>query len=145
MHGAANLQGILAAQRAFSGKPSVAVFDTAFHQTMPPKAFLYALPYDLYKERDLQKYGAHGTSVRYLVKEAAQMLGKPADSVNLIVAHIGEPPDSIFHHFLDWRVGSTWGLRYSWLFRCPGAGASITAIENGKTLDTSMGLTPLEG
>ena len=100
MHGAANLQGILAAQRAFSGKPSVAVFDTAFHQTMPPKAFLYALPYDLYNERDLQKYGAHGTSVRYLVKEAAQMLGKPADSVNLIVAHIGEPPDSIFH--LSW-------------------------------------------
>lgn len=95
---AANLQGIRAAQEAFHGKPSVAVFDTAFHQTMPPRAYHYALPRELYEQHQLRRYGAHGTSVRHLVKQAAAMLGKPEESTNLIVAHIGRPQPLFMIH-----------------------------------------------
>jgi len=114
LHNPANLEGIMAVYDILPKTPQVAVFDTAFHQTMPPRAYQYALPYELYRERGLQRYGAHGTSVQYLVKKAAELLQRPAHRLNLIVAHLG-------------------------------AGASLTAVEGGKTLDTSMGLTPLEG
>lgn len=114
LHNPANITGIEVAQEQFAQVPQVAVFDTAFHQTMPAHAFQYALPYDLYTEHHVRKYGFHGTSHRYVAKQAAMMLGKPLDELNLITLHLGN-------------------------------GASATAIQAGKSIDTSMGMTPLEG
>ncbi|WCE30597.1 acetate kinase [Vibrio sp. SCSIO 43137] len=114
LHNPAAIVGIKAAQKAFPGLPMSAVFDTAFHQTMPEEAFLYALPYDLYKEHGIRRYGMHGTSHLFIAREAAERLGKPADQLNIINCHLGN-------------------------------GASVCAIKNGQSVDTSMGLTPLEG
>ncbi|MCK6262787.1 acetate kinase [Vibrio sp. ZSDE26] len=114
LHNPAAIVGIKAAQKAFPGLPNSAVFDTAFHQTMPEEAFLYALPYNLYKEHGIRRYGMHGTSHLFIAREVAEQLGKPTDEVNIINCHLGN-------------------------------GASICAIKNGKSVDTSMGLTPLEG
>lgn len=114
LHNPAAIVGIKAAQKAFPGLPMSAVFDTAFHQTMPEEAFLYALPYDLYKEHSIRRYGMHGTSHLFIAREAAERLGKPADQLNIINCHLGN-------------------------------GASVCAIKNGQSVDTSMGLTPLEG
>ncbi|NOI13272.1 acetate kinase [Vibrio hepatarius] len=114
LHNPAAIIGIKAAQKAFPGLPMSAVFDTAFHQTMPEEAYLYALPYNLYKEHGIRRYGMHGTSHLFIAREAAERLGKPADELNIINCHLGN-------------------------------GASVCAIKNGKSVDTSMGLTPLEG
>lgn len=114
LHNPANLIGIEATQKIFPSVPQVAVFDTAYHQTIPEHAFLYALPYQLYKENGIRRYGFHGTSHFYIAQQAAQMLGKPVAKLNIICAHLGN-------------------------------GASVTAIANGLSVDTSMGLTPLEG
>ncbi|UUM31503.1 acetate kinase [Vibrio japonicus] len=114
LHNPAAIIGIKAAQKAFPGLPMSAVFDTAFHQTMPEEAYLYALPYKLYKENGIRRYGMHGTSHLFIAREAAERLGKPADELNIINCHLGN-------------------------------GASVCAIKNGKSVDTSMGLTPLEG
>lgn len=114
LHNPANLEGIEVAQRLFPGIPQVAVFDTAFHQTMPPVAFRYALPESLYREHKVRRYGFHGTSHRYVAQQAARYLqAEPAD-LNLITLHLGN-------------------------------GCSATAIAGGKSVDTSMGMTPLEG
>jgi acetate kinase len=109
-----NLLGIAVAREVFPGVPQVAVFDTAFHQTMPKHAYLYPVPYELYQEHRVRRYGFHGTSHRYVAERAARILQKPLAETNLITAHLGN-------------------------------GASITAIEGGKSVDTSMGMTPLEG
>jgi acetate kinase len=114
LHNPPNLAGINACEKIFPGVPSVGVFDTAFHQTMKPEAFLYALPYELYEEKGIRRYGFHGTSHRYVSEKAAEYLNKPLSELKLITCHIGN-------------------------------GASVTAINNGKVIDTSMGLTPLEG
>ncbi len=114
LHNPNNLYGINAIKKLYPNLPQVAVFDTAFHQTMPPPAYLYPLPYVLYQEKNVRRYGFHGTSHAYVAKEAARMLDKPLTEVNLITLHLGN-------------------------------GASATAIRNGKSIDTSMGLTPLEG
>jgi len=114
LHNPAHLIGIRAAQAAFPKLPQVTVFDTAFHQSMPKKAYLYALPYKLYREHSIRRYGMHGTSHLYVSRKAAEMLGKPANELNAITAHLGN-------------------------------GASVCAVKNGKSVDTSMGLTPLEG
>ncbi|WP_026317679.1 acetate kinase [Algicola sagamiensis] len=114
LHNPANLLGIDAAEAAFPELPQVAVFDTAFHQSLPQKAFLYALPYSLYQNHGVRKYGFHGTSHYFVANEAAKALGKPVEQCNLITAHLGN-------------------------------GCSIAAIKNGESVDTSMGLTPLEG
>jgi acetate kinase len=96
------------------GIPQVAVFDTAFHQTMPEKAYLYALPYEYYEKHGVRRYGFHGTSHRYVSQKAAEIVGKPAEDLKIIVCHLGN-------------------------------GSSISAVNGGKCIDTSMGLTPLEG
>lgn len=114
LHNPANLEGIEAATKIFSGCPQVAVFDTAFHQTMPPHASTYALPLALATAHGIRRYGFHGTSYMYLVREAARMMGRPASDLNIIACHIG-------------------------------AGASMCAIQGGECIDTSMGMTPLEG
>ena len=114
LHNPANLDGIRVAMEIFPDLPQVAVFDTAFHQTMPEEAFLYALPYKLYKENGIRRYGAHGTSHYYISLEAAKQLNKPVEELNIINCHLGN-------------------------------GGSVCAIKNGKSVDTSMGLTPLEG
>lgn len=114
LHNPAHLVGIRAAQHAFSGLPNVAVFDTAFHQTMPEEAFLYALPYKLYRENGVRRYGMHGTSHLYISLEAAGILNKPVEELNIINCHLGN-------------------------------GGSVCAIKNGHSVDTSMGMTPLEG
>jgi len=114
LHNPANLTGIEVAQALFPQAPQVAVFDTAFHQTMPAHAFHYALPRALYRRHHLRRYGFHGTSHASVARAAAEWLGKPPDAVNLITLHLGN-------------------------------GASAAAIENGRSIDTSMGLTPLEG
>jgi len=114
LHNPAAIIGIKAAQKAFPSLPMSAVFDTAFHQTMPQESYLYALPYNLYKEHGIRRYGMHGTSHLFIAREVAEQLGKPADEVNIINCHLGN-------------------------------GASVCAIKNGKSVDTSMGLTPLEG
>lgn len=114
LHNPAHLIGIRAAQASFPELPQVAVFDTAFHQTMPEKAFIYALPYKLYRENAIRRYGMHGTSHLFISREAAKALGKDEADTNIICAHLGN-------------------------------GASVTAIKGGKSVDTSMGLTPLEG
>ncbi len=114
LHNPANLDGILVARDLFPGVPQVAVFDTAFHQTMPRTAYRYAIPGYLYREHHVRRYGFHGTSHHYVAKEAARMLGKPLSQCNLITLHLGN-------------------------------GASATAIRAGASVDTSMGMTPLEG
>ena len=114
LHNPANLMGIRACQAIMPGVPMVAVFDTAFHQTMPKEAYLYALPYEAYTENMIRRYGFHGTSHLYVSERAAAMLGKPKEEVKVITCHLGN-------------------------------GSSIAAVKNGKCVDTSMGLTPLEG
>jgi acetate kinase len=114
LHNPPNLIGIRAAMALMPGVPQVGVFDTAFHQTMAPPAFLYAIPYDLYATHRIRRYGFHGTSHRYVTGAAARFLGKPLAETNVITAHLGN-------------------------------GCSITAVRGGRSVDTSMGLTPLEG
>jgi acetate kinase len=114
LHNPANLAGIEAAQEAFPGVPQVAVFDTAFHQTLPPVAYHYAVPEEWYSQYGVRRYGFHGTSHAYVAQEAARMLGRPLDELHLVTAHLGN-------------------------------GCSVAAVSGGKSLDTSMGLTPLEG
>ncbi|MEH6584197.1 MAG: acetate kinase [Halioglobus sp.] len=114
LHNPANLKGIEAAMEAFPELPHIAVFDTAFHQSMPEQAFLYALPYELYSQHGIRRYGFHGSSHRYVSAEAAKILGKPLEDCNVISVHLGN-------------------------------GCSLCAVKNGKSVDTSMGLTPLEG
>ena len=114
LHNPANLIGINACQELMPGTPMVAVFDTAFHQTMPAKAYMYGLPYEYYDKYKVRRYGFHGTSHSFVSKRAAELVGKSYDAVKTIVCHLGN-------------------------------GASICAVENGESVDTSMGLTPLEG
>ncbi|PKF63794.1 acetate kinase [Psychromonas sp. psych-6C06] len=114
LHTPAHIEGIEAAQLAFPTLQNVAVFDTAFHQTMTEEAYLYALPYKLYKEHGVRRYGMHGTSHYFISLEAAKRLNKPIDELNIINCHLGN-------------------------------GGSVCAIKNGKSVDTSMGMTPLEG
>ncbi len=114
LHNPPNLTGIEACEAVFPGIPNVGVFDTAFHSTMPPKAFLYGIPYDLYEEHKIRRYGFHGTSHAYVSRQAAALLGKKPAEVKVIVCHLGN-------------------------------GGSISAVDGGKCVDTSMGLTPLEG
>lgn len=114
LHGHANLLGISSAQASFIGLPQVAVFDTAFHQTMDEVAYLYALPYKLYTDYGVRRYGMHGTSHYYVAGQTAKLLNQPIEKSNFISAHLGN-------------------------------GCSVTAIKNGKSVDTSMGLTPLAG
>ncbi|MGD9604886.1 MAG: acetate kinase [Bacilli bacterium] len=114
LHNPANLIAIEAFQNALPGVPNVAVFDTSFHQTMQPEAFMYAIPYDWYTKYNIRKYGFHGTSHKYVSHKVAETIGKPIEDLKIITLHIGN-------------------------------GASIAAIKNGKCIDTSMGLTPLEG
>ncbi|MDF3129823.1 acetate kinase [Kiritimatiellaeota bacterium B1221] len=114
LHNPVNMQGIEAAREAFPGLPQVMVFDTAFHQSMPRQAYLYALPYELYEQEGIRRYGFHGTSHRYVCTEAAKRLNRPIEELALISAHLGN-------------------------------GCSATAVLGGKSVDTTMGLTPLEG
>lgn len=114
LHNPPGLAGVEAAQQVFDGVLQVGVFDTAFHQTMPPHAYMYPIPYDLYEKEKIRRYGFHGTSYNYLVKETAAMLNKPVDQVNMIACHLGN-------------------------------GSSMCAIQGGKCIDTTMGMTPLEG
>jgi acetate kinase len=114
LHNPPNLEGIEVSSSIFPDAPQVAVFDTAFHQTIPAKSYLYAVPYDLYKEHKVRRYGFHGTSHAYVAEEAAAYLDKPLSELNLITLHLGN-------------------------------GASMSAVQGGRCLDTSMGLTPLEG
>ncbi|TVP52134.1 MAG: acetate/propionate family kinase, partial [Halomonadaceae bacterium] len=114
LHNPANLAGIEALTGLYPQLPQVAVFDTAFHQSLPPAAYLYALPYHLYQEQRVRRYGFHGTSHRYMLGRTAAHLGQSEQNTSLISAHLGN-------------------------------GCSITAIRNGESRDTSMGLTPLEG
>ncbi|MEY8522535.1 acetate kinase [bacterium 1XD8-76] len=114
LHNPANLIGINACQELMPGVPQAGVFDTAFHQTMPEKAYLYGIPYEYYEKYRIRRYGFHGTSHSYVSKRAAEMLGKAYEESKIIVCHLGN-------------------------------GASVSAVKNGKCVDTSMGLTPLEG
>ncbi len=114
LHNPANIIGIQACQAKMPGVPMVAVFDTAFHQTMPPKAYTYAIPYEYYEQDKMRRYGFHGTSHRYVSQRCAQLLGKPIEALKIVSCHLGN-------------------------------GSSITAIDGGKSVDTSMGLTPLAG
>lgn len=114
LHNPANLAGITAARAAFPGVANVAVFDTAFHQTLEPAAYTYAIDAGIATEHSVRRYGFHGTSYNYVAGRAAQMLGRPLGEVKLIVFHLGN-------------------------------GASVTAIDGGRSVDTSMGMTPLEG
>ena len=114
LHNPANLIGIRACQKVMPGVPMVAVFDTAFHQTMPQEAYLYGLPYSYYEKYGIRRYGFHGTSHSFVSKRAAEILGKNPADLKMIVCHLGN-------------------------------GASLSAVDGGKCVDTSMGLTPLEG
>jgi acetate kinase len=114
LHNPANVVGIRAFHEVLPNVPAVAVFDTAFHQTMPEKSFLYSLPYEYYEKYGIRKYGFHGTSHKYVSGRAAELLGRPIEQLRLISCHLGN-------------------------------GASIAAIEGGKSIDTSMGFTPLAG
>ena len=114
LHNPANIIGIKACQALMPGTPMVAVFDTAFHQTMPSVAYTYALPYEYYEQDKVRRYGFHGTSHKYVSQRAAAMLGKPIEELKLISCHLGN-------------------------------GSSVTAIDGGKSVDTSMGFTPLAG
>ena len=114
LHNPANIEGIEAAQELLPHLPQIGVFDTAFHQTIPPEAYIYAVPYEWYEKYGVRRYGFHGTSHLYVSKRAAVLLGKPYHQCNIITLHIGN-------------------------------GVSHTAVRNGVSVDTSMGLTPLEG
>ena len=114
LHNPANLTGIRACQKVMPGVPMVAVFDTAFHQTMPAKAYMYALPYEYYENDKVRRYGFHGTSHKYVAGRAAAMLGKKPEELKLVSCHLGN-------------------------------GSSVTAVDGGKSVDTSMGFTPLAG
>ncbi len=114
LHNPANLTGIRACQSVMPGVPMVGVFDTAFHQTMPAKAYMYALPYEYYETDKVRRYGFHGTSHKYVAGRAAAMLGKKPEELKLISCHLGN-------------------------------GSSVTAVDGGKSVDTSMGFTPLAG
>ncbi|MCD8087288.1 MAG: acetate kinase [Oscillospiraceae bacterium] len=114
LHNPANITGIEACKAVMGDVPQVAVFDTAFHQTMPGKAFMYAIPYEYYSDLKVRRYGFHGTSHRYVSKQAAALLGKPLEELKLISCHMGN-------------------------------GSSICAINGGKSVDTSMGFTPIAG
>ena len=114
LHNPANLIGVAACENLMPNTPMVAVFDTAFHQTMPPKAYMYGLPYEYYEKYKVRRYGFHGTSHSFVSKRAAEVMGKSYDEVKTIVCHLGN-------------------------------GSSVSAVLNGKCVDTSMGLTPLEG
>jgi len=114
LHNPANITGIKACRDVMPGIPMVGVFDTAFHQSIPPKAFLYALPYEYYSENKVRRYGFHGTSHYYVSRRAAAVLGRPIEELRLISCHLGN-------------------------------GSSVTAVKFGKSIDTSMGFTPLDG
>ena len=114
LHNPANITGIKACEACMPGVPMVGVFDTAFHQTMPPKAYMYALPYEYYSEDKVRRYGFHGTSHKYVSQRAAAMLGKPIEELKIVTCHLGN-------------------------------GSSICAVDGGKSVDTSMGFTPLAG
>jgi acetate kinase len=114
LHNPANLAGIEACEEAMPGVPNVGVFDTQFHQTMAPEAYLYAIPYEYYEKYGIRKYGFHGTSHHYVTLATAKFLNKPVEETNIITCHLGN-------------------------------GCSMAAIKNGKVVDTTMGLTPLEG
>ncbi|MCX7954541.1 MAG: acetate kinase [Bacteroidales bacterium] len=114
LHNPANLKGILATEELLPGVPMVAVFDTSFHQTMLPEAYMYAIPYEYYEKYKIRRYGFHGTSHKYVAQKACKILGWDINEVNIITNHLGN-------------------------------GASVAAIKNGKSVDTSMGFTPVEG
>jgi len=114
LHNPSNLMGIEVARKIFPGSPQVAVFDTAFHQTIPMESFLYAIPFELYEKHRIRRYGFHGTSHAYVTERAAAYLGRPLDDLNLITIHLGN-------------------------------GASMAAIKKGRSVDTTMGMTPLAG
>lgn len=114
LHNPPNLIGIEACRNLMPDTPMVAVFDTAFHQTMPSRAYLYAIPYELYEEHKIRRYGFHGTSHKYVAHRAAEMLNKPIEELKIVTCHLGN-------------------------------GASICAVKNGQSIDTSMGFTPLAG
>ena len=114
LHNPANMKGVNAVSELMPGLPQVGVFDTAFHQTMPAKAFMYAVPYELYEKYGVRRYGFHGTSHRYVSKRACEFLGIPQEGCKMVTAHIGN-------------------------------GGSLAAVVDGKCVDTTMGLTPLEG
>lgn len=114
LHNPANIVGITAFKKVLPNTPAVAVFDTAFHQTMPEQSYLYSLPYDYYKKYGIRKYGFHGTSHKYVSQRAAELLNRPVEQLRMISCHLGN-------------------------------GASIAAIEGGRSIDTSMGFTPLAG
>ena len=114
LHNPANLMGLEACEKLLEGVPNVAVFDTAFHQTMPERTFLYGIDYKYYEEEGIRKYGFHGTSHKFITNKTAELLGKDVNELNIISCHLGN-------------------------------GSSITAVKEGKSYDTSMGLTPLEG
>ena len=114
LHNPAGITGIEACKKALPNVPMVAVFDTAFHQTMPEKAYMYAIPYEYYEKYKIRKYGFHGTSHKYVSQRVAQIIGKPIEDLKIISCHLGQ-------------------------------GASLCAIKEGKSIDTSMGLTPLAG
>ncbi|GAB6088283.1 acetate/propionate family kinase [Alkaliphilus crotonatoxidans] len=114
LHNPPNLMGIAACEEILPNVPMVAVFDTAFHQTMPKSSYLYALPYELYEKHQIRRFGFHGTSHKYVAMRAAEILGKPLESLKLVTCHLGN-------------------------------GASVTAVDGGKSIDTTMGFTPLEG
>lgn len=114
LHNPANLIGIAACKELMADTPMAAVFDTAFHQTMPEEAYLYGIPYEYYEKYKVRRYGFHGTSHSYVSRQAAKLLGKKYEDVKLVVCHLGN-------------------------------GASVSAVKNGSCVDTSMGLTPLEG
>ncbi len=114
LHNPPNLLGIAACQELMAGKPMVGVFDTAFHQTMPPESYIYAIPYEYYEKYRIRRYGFHGTSHKYVAERTADILGVNIEDLKIITCHLGN-------------------------------GASVTAIKRGKSIDTSMGFTPLEG
>lgn len=114
LHNPANLMGINACMKLMPGVPNVAVFDTAFHQTMPPVDYIYSIPYDFYQKYKIRRYGFHGTSHKYVAQQASEMLGIPLEHLRIITCHLGN-------------------------------GSSVTAIKGGKSIDTSMGFTPLAG
>lgn len=114
LHNPPNIIGIKAIQELIPGVPNIAVFDTAFHQTMPARSYIYPIPYELYEKHKIRRYGFHGTSHRYVSQRAAEMLGKDIKDIKLISCHLGN-------------------------------GASVAAIDGGKSIATSMGFTPLEG
>ena len=114
LHNPANLMGIQACEKILPGKPNVAVFDTAFHMTMPAYNYMYGIPYEYYEKYRLRKFGFHGTSHKYITRRTAELLGKDQKDINIVTLHLGN-------------------------------GSSLAAVKNGKCLNTTMGLTPLEG